>query len=230
MRRSIEQIRDELQRRQRDYEKARRARRRQLCVGASALVLCLVIGAVLLPWSDLVSRPEPPTASSDPPKGEPTTPYNPGVPQSVAPSTPPKAQEPGTTYGDTCYSDGVESFDELVEQADVIVLAKVVETVEPSPTTQTATLRVIAALRDLGEALPEEISLYQMQGSGTVQVGASYLLFLKQQVGVEHAFYSIGGGQGTLGYDGGRIVSAQQGISLEEAEDWLQARLPGTVK
>lgn len=225
----MDEVRAELKRRHETYEKRKRERRRRLLYTAPALALALVITTVLLPWGDWFS---PVSLPGSPYPSDPTDPRDP--PKSTAPSEP---QEPLTPdmptspdaplHGNASYHDGVDSFDALVEAADVILLGTVVSTVQPSSVTETARVRVekIYAL-GAGIGVADEIELYQMQQSHTVSRGKTYLLFLKQQADLPGAFYSIGGGQGTIDYTNGRVSVTSHVIDTDEVTAWLAQANP----
>ena len=188
MRRSIQEVRAELEIRRCAYEKQKRERRRRLLYTVPVLTLAIVIATVLLPWGELMSSPPPPES---PYHGDPGDP-----PKSTDPTSP---DDP--THGSASYRGGVDSFEELLEVAELIAVGTVVSTDAPSPLTETATVRIEAVYR-APEGVPSEIALYQMKDSHTASVGCRYLLFLMAQTeGETDAFYSIGGGQGTLLYD-----------------------------
>lgn len=229
MRRNLDEVRAELARRRTAYEINKRKRRQRLLYGMPVLVLALVLTAVLVPWVALTGRVEPPATPA-----EPTSP-NPGnLDDPMDPAEPPKASEPtspepganmGNIYGNACDSDGVDSFAELLETAELIVMGTVVSVTEPSPTTETATVRIDATYRAYGDAALPELRLYQLKAGHTVSVGQTYLLFLKKQTeDAADTFYSIGGGQGTLLYDAEneRVIAADAHIDAWEALAWLR--------
>lgn len=124
-------------------------------------------------------------------------------------------------HGSASYCDGVNSFEELLEAADLIVVGTVVSTDTSSPLTETARVRIETVYR-APEGVPSEIALYQMKDSHTASVGCRYLLFLKVQTeGETDAFYSIGGGQGTIGYTNGHVSGTSPVIDADEVIAWL---------
>ncbi len=223
MRRNMDEVRAELERRRIVYERQKRERRKRLLYTAPIVLLALALSVTLLPWGDLISPSTPPGA---PHYAEPTDPRDP--PQSVEPSGPQDPSSPeDPSHGSASYRGSVDSFDELVEQADLIVVGTVVSTEAPSSLTETATVRVEAVWR-APEGVPSEIYLYQMKDSYTVAVGGRYLLFLQVQTeGALDGWYSIGGGQGSLSYDAasGR-VSGHDVIDGEAATRWLKDNEP----
>lgn len=200
MRRNINEVREELERRRIAYERQRRARRRRLLYTVPIVLVALVLMTALLPWGELISPPSPPespyhSGPSDPPKS--TDPQEPQA--SRPPDDPASPSDP--LHGSASYRGGVDSFEELLEVAELIAVGTVVSTDALSPLTETATVRIEAVWR-APEGVPSEIALYQMKDSHTASVGCRYLLFLMAQTeGETDAFYSIGGGQGTLLYD-----------------------------
>lgn len=214
MRRTIQEVRDEIEQRRAAYEKTKKRQRQRLLGTVPLAIAAVVCAALLVPWTDMSVPPDapasPPAHPDVPQSGQPTTPVDPMDPQE-----PPKGGNPSWPLniymGGACYSDGVDSFDELLEQAELIIMGTVVDALESSPATETATVRVDTIYR--GEKSLTDIQLYQLKGSHTVKVGRTYLLFLNKQGGdVENAFYSIGGYQGTIAYD-----AVRGGVSVNDA-------------
>jgi hypothetical protein len=136
-------------------------------------------------------------------------------------------------HGSASYRDGVDSFEELLEMADLIAVGTVVSTDVSSPLTETARVRIEAIWR-APEDVPSEIVLYQMKDSHTATVGGRYLLLLKVQTeGEKDAFYSIGGGQGTLHYDaasgrvsGFGVIDGEAATRFLADNDPIRGQLP----
>lgn len=256
MRRSMDEVRAELQARHAAYENEKRRKRRHLLVALPVLVIVLTLSVTLAPWLGRTTPPIKPNSPGAPtdqaPPSEPTTPDDPTTPEDPEepmepqdPSDPPKASEP-TLPGDiytgekgnielplggvgkdyTSVSDGVDSFLELVEVADMIVIGTVTSVTEPSPLTETANVRVDeVCFSDEDIAVLDEIRLYQMKSGYTVRVGKTYLLFLKKQADDnKDTFYSIGGGQGTIDYTSGRVSVSSPRINPDDVIAWLESR------
>lgn len=236
MRRSIPEVRAELERRRASYEKQKRRRRMRLLGALPVLIVAVVLTVGLVPWSDMLAPADPPTAPAEPTspnpdyRGEPMAPMDPGdPPKGNETITPPLDVNMGGLYGDACYSDSVDSFEELLEAAELIVIGTVVDSIDASYVAQTATVRVDSTYRAYGETPLTEIRLYQLKDGNTVSVGRTYLLFLKKQSGDDdNAFYSVGGAQGRMTCDAG---GASIGVSDARIDEqavlaWLKDRTP----
>lgn len=231
MRRTTQQVRAELEERRAAYERTKKRQRQRLLCTVPLAVTALICAAVLVPWTDMLAPPDLPASS----------PNQPDAPQSadpLDPTDPPKGGDPfwplDVYMGGGSYSDGVDSFKELLEAAELIVVGTVVDTASASSVSETATVRVDTVYRDDGDEMRRggkdtaEIRLYQLKQGHTVKVGRSYLLFLKKQAGDDKdAFYVIGGGQGAIGYDtaSGRVSASSPRIDEEDVRAWLDTAI-----
>ena len=230
MRRTIDEVRAELETRRVSYENKKRERRQRMLYAVPVFVLALVLCTALLPLDAWLS-PLPPPESPYP--GDPSSPPLPIEPdEPSSPDDPTEPMDPGaldtTLHGSASYKESADSFEVLLEAADLIIVGTVTDTHRASSITETATVRVEAVWRTPSGGVPREIYLYQMKDSHTVTVGGRYLLFLKVQTeGVLDTYYSIGGGQGSLCYDAesGR-VSGYGVIDGEAATNWLEKNDP----
>lgn len=226
MRRSMDEVRAELQARHAAYENEKRRRNRQLLVTLPVLVIVLTLSVTLIPGLGRTTPPMTPNSPGAPTDeatpSDPTMPEEPDPPQSIAPSAPGST---GWGDSDAIVADGVDSFAELLEKADLIIVGTVISSTMPTPYTETATVRVDKAFRAWNGEVPEEIKLYQIKEYDTVTAGNTYLLFLgKQADGPAEAFYAVGGDQGVIGYDAesGEIGAPDAHIDAADVYAWLQ--------
>ncbi len=108
-----------------------------------------------------------------------------------------------SAYGDSdnivvnaSYSDSAESFEELENTADFIVMATV-ESVEKRIAGQVATLSVSEIFKG---NVQQSILLYQTLDDDNVKVGKEYILFMNEQTGDEaqNDYYPVAGGRGVV--------------------------------
>lgn len=122
---------------------------------------------------------------------------------------------------DACYKWYGQSFLELEEEATQIVIARGTKFYKKSDITQTAELQVLKTLKGTPH---DTIVLYQFEGEVDIQVGETYILFMKsQENGIANGYYALGGNQGVIqiGSETKMVTVYDQKIMDDDLAAWI---------